>query len=109
MILLDKDLLKQGKVEEAILVHSYAEYQVKGGQRDMLDCYAHFKEKAKEYELKYIQMMDMNFSGIPVDAGELRHTASVAQAFWYILHLWFNKPLRVVKYSTFSLKEFNKL
>ena len=109
MKILDKDLLKQGKVEEAILVHSYAEYQVKGGQRDMLDCYAHFKEKAKEYELKYIQMVDMVCSGIPVDAGELRHIASVAQAFWYILHLWFNKPLRVVKYSTFSLEEFNKL
>ena len=35
MKILDKDLLKQGKVEEAILVHSYAEYQVKGGQRDI--------------------------------------------------------------------------
>lgn len=109
MKILDKDLLKQGKVEEAILVHSYAEYRVKGGQRDMLDCYAHFKEKAKEYELKYIEMMDMCFSGITVDPGELRHTLSVAQAFWYILHLWFNKPLRVVKYSTFSLKEFNNI
>lgn len=109
MKILDKNLLKQGKVKEAILVHSYEEYQAKGGQRDMLDTYAHFKEKAKEYELKYIEMMDMSFSGIPVDKDELRHIASVAQAFWYILHLWFNKPLRVVKYSTFSLKEFNNL
>lgn len=109
MKILDKALLKQGKVEEAILVHSYEEYQAKGGQRDMLDTYAHFKEKAKEYESRYIQMMDMSFSGIPVDKGELRYTASVAQTFWYILHLWFNKPLRVVKYSTFSLEEFNNL
>ena len=109
MKILDRNLLKQGKVEEAILVHSYAEYQVKGGQRDMLDCYAHFKEKAKEYELKYIEMVDMCLSGILVDSGELLHTASVAQAFWYILHIWFNKPLRVVKHSTFSLEEFNNL
>ena len=109
MKILNKDLLKQGKVKEAILVHSYAEYQVKGGQRDMLDCYAHFKEKAKEYELRYIQMMDMDLSGIRQSQEDLVHCASVAQAFWYILHLWFNKPLRVVKYSTFSLKEFNNL
>lgn len=109
MKILDKNLLKQGDVEKSILVHSYAEYKSKGGQRDMLDCYAHFKEKAKEYELKFIEMMDMDISGIPVKKSEMFYCRNIAQAFWYILHLWFNKPLRVVTYLNFNLKEFNNL
>ena len=109
MKILDKDLLKQGKIEESILVHSYAEYQVKGGQHDMLDTYAHFKEKAKEYELKYIEMMDMDLSGIPCNREDIAYCANIADAFWRILHLWFHKPLRTVSYTSFDLKEFNKL
>lgn len=109
MKILDKDLLKQGKVEEAILVHSYAEYQVKGGKRDMLDTYAHFKEKAKKYELQYIEMIDMASSGIPVSVNDIEYCKSIAQAFWTIIHLWFYKPLRIVDFNTFSLKEFNNI
>ena len=109
MKILDKGLLKQGKVEEAILVHSYEEYQAKGGQRDMLDTYAHFKEKAKEYESRYIQMMDMDLSGIPMKREDIYYCRDIAQAFWTIIHLWFHKPLRIVSYTSFDLKEFNKL
>jgi hypothetical protein len=109
MKILDKNLLKQGKVEEAILVHSYEEYRAKGGQRDMLDCYAHFKELAKKYESNFIQMMDMDLSGIPMEREDIYYCRDIAQAFWTIIHLWFHKPLRIVDFNTFSLKEFNNI
>lgn len=109
MIIINKHILEQGHIDDSIVIRSFNEYKAKGGKHDILDTYAHFKEKAKEYELKYIQMMDMKSSGIDLDEKEIRKCAHIAQAFWYILHLWFNKPLRVVKFSTFSLEEFNKL
>lgn len=109
MILLDKDLLKQGKVEEAILIRSYEEYKSKGGTRDMLDAYSRLKEEAKKYEGDFIQMMDMDLSGIPVNREQIYYCRDIAQAFWTIIHLWFHKPLRTVSYISFSLKEFNNL
>lgn len=109
MKILDKDLLKQGKVKEAILIHSYEEYRIKGGQRDMLDSYAHLKEEAKKYESDFIQMMDMDLSGIPMNRSQIYYCRDIAQAFWTIIHLWFHKPLRTVSYISFNLEEFNKL
>lgn len=109
MKILDKDLLKQGKVEEAILIHSYEEYRVKGGTKDMLDCYSGLKEKAKKYESDFIQMMDMDLSGIPMNRNQIYYCRDIAQAFWTIIHLWFHKPLRTVSYISFNLEEFNKL
>lgn len=109
MKILDKDLLKQGKVEEAILVHSYEEYRIKGGIRDLLDSYSGLKEKAKKYELKYIEMIDMASNGIPINGDDINYCKNIAQAFWTIIHLWFHKPLRIVDFNNFSLKEFNNL
>lgn len=102
-------LLDQGKIEESIIVKSFQEYKDLGGTLDMLDTYALTKERAKKYESNYIQGMDMSLSGLPVKEDVLRKTRLLAQVFWEILHLWFNKPLRIVSYSEFDLNEFNKL
>ena len=109
MKVFDLDVLKQGKVEESILVKSYQEYQDKGGKLDILDAYATTKDRAKMYEDRYIQGMDMACSGIPVEESIITKNRLLAQVFWTILHLWFNRPLRKVSYSTFDLDEFNKL
>ena len=47
--------------------------------------------------------------GIEVSDEYLRKQKLCAQANWYLLHLWFNKPLRKVSYSNFDLEEFNRL
>lgn len=114
MRLFDKNVLFENHdVEGAVLVHSFIEYKANGGIHDALDTYAHFKELAKKSELEYIEMKDMSLSGIPVDKKLMERKCHKAQMFWYLLWLWFNKdlnkPLRVVKYSTFSLEEFNNL
>jgi hypothetical protein len=109
MLVLDQKLLFEGKVEESILVHSFEEYKKLGGKRDMLDLYAFVKERAKREEGKYIDAMDMSLSGIDVSDDYLVKQRLRAQANWYLLYLWFNKPLRKVSYGTFNLEEFNKL
>ena len=109
MKLFDLNTLYEGKVMESILVKSFDEYKDKGGERDFLDTYAHFKSKAKQYESDYISMMDMSLSGIPVKDSEIIQYRLLAQVFWTLLSLWFNKPLRKVSYSTFDLKEFDNL
>lgn len=109
MKLLNLNTLYEGKVMESILVKSFDEYKNNGGVRDFLDSYAHFKSKAKQYESDYISMMDMSLSGIPVEDSKIRQHRLLAQAFWTLLSLWFNKPLRKVSYSTFDLREFDKL
>lgn len=102
-------LLNQGKVKESIIVKSFQEYKDLGGKLDILDTYALTKERAKKYEDAYISLMDMALSGIEVDEDNIRRNRLLAQVFWTILHLWFNKPLRVVSYSTFNLEEFERL
>ena len=109
MKVFDIEVLKQGKVEESILVHSFDEYKSLGGTMDILDVYAVTRDRAKMYEDRYIQGMDMSLSGIPVEEDVITKNRILAQVFWYILHLWFNKPLRKVSYATFDLEEFNKL
>jgi hypothetical protein len=109
MKLFDTNLVAQGLLFEAIFVRSFDEYKAKGGEHDMLDCYAHFKEKAKDFELCYIENMDAINSGIPFDARVARINRYKSQIFWLLITLWFNKPLRIVDYNTFSLEEFNKL
>lgn len=103
------EILEQGKVEESILIHSFDEYKSLSGKMDILDAYAMTKGRAKVYEYRYIQDMDMSLSGIPVDESVINKNRLLAQVFWTILHLWFNKPLRKVSYTTFDLEEFNKL
>lgn len=109
MKIFDIKTLLEGKVVESILVNSFIEYKNKGGERDELDTYAHFKEKAKEYESKYISLCDQKFSGISVEDKYLIKYRLYSQVFWTLLHKWFNKPLRKVFYANFDLKEFNKL
>lgn len=109
MQVLDQKILFEGKVEESILVHSFEEYKKLGGTRDMLDLYAFAKERAKREEGRYIDAMDQALSGLDVSDEYLRKQRLRAQALWYLLHLWFNKPLRTVNYRTFNLSEFNKL
>lgn len=109
MEIFDLDVLRQGKVEESILVKSFQEYQIKGGKMDVLDAYAVTRDRAKRYEDRYIQAMDMCISGIPVEEEIITKNRLIAQVYWNILHLWFNKPLRKVSYSTFDLNEFNNL
>lgn len=75
----------------------------------MLDLYAFVKERAKREEGRYIDAMDQALSGLDVSDEYLRKQRLRAQANWYLLHLWFKKPLRVVNYGTFNLSEFNKL
>lgn len=98
-----------GNIESCILIHSFEEYKELGGTRDMLDVYSIIKARAKDYESKYIDCMDMACSGIPVEDKVIRKYRLLAQTFWYILHLWFNKPLREVNYRTFDFNEFNAL
>lgn len=110
MIIFDLSILESaGNIESCILVHSFEEYKELGGTRDMLDIYALTKAKAKDYESRYIDCMDMALSGIPVQEKVIRKYRLLAQTFWYILHLWFNKPLREVSYNNFNLKEFDAL
>lgn len=109
MQVLDQKILFEGKVEESILVHSFEEYKKLGGTRDMLDLYAFVKERAKREEGRYIDAMDQALSGLDVSDEYLRKQRLRAQANWYLLHLWFKKPLRKVSYSNFNLEEFNKL
>ena len=109
MKVFDIEILKQGKVEESILVHSFDEYKSLGGTKDILDVYAVTRDRAKMYEDRYIQGMDMSLSGIPVEEGVITKNRLLAQIFWTILHLWFNRPLRKVSYASFDFEEFNKL
>ena len=109
MKIFDLELLMKGKVAECLLVSSYQEYKDLGGTRDQFDVYSINKERAKKYELNYIQGNDMALSGIPVDENLIQKNRLLAQIHWYILHKWFNKPLRVVRFRDFDLKEFNKL
>lgn len=109
MKIFDLGTLFKGKVTESILVESFDDYQKNGGTKDMFDVYSDIKSKAKKYESNYIQGMDMYLSGIPVKEGIVRKNQLLAEVFWTILHLWFNKPLRDVNYCNFSLDEFNSL
>lgn len=109
MKVFDINLVEQGKIEESILVHSFSEYKELGGKMDILDAYAVTKDRAKMCESRYIQGMDMALSGITVDESIITKNKLLAQVFWTILHLWFNRPLRKVSYATFDLEEFNKL
>ena len=109
MQVLNQKVLFEGKVEESILVHSFEEYKKLGGKRDMLDLYAFVKERAKREELNYIGAMDQALSGLEVSDDYLRKQRLRAQANWYLLHLWFNRPLREVSFSNFDLDEFNRL
>ena len=109
MQILDQKLLFEGKVEESILIHSFEDYKKQGGKRDMLDLYAFIKERAKREESRYIDAVDQSLSGIEVSDDYLRKQRLRAQALWYLLHLWFGKPLRKVNFSNFDLDEFNRL
>lgn len=109
MILIDKNAIFEGKLAESVLIKSFKEYKDKGGTRDELDAFSLLKERAKHYESLYVSYMDQSLSGIDVPEDAIYNAADLAQVYWYIIHLWFNKPLRMVHYSTFSLEEFNKL
>ena len=109
MQVLDQKVLFEGKVEESILIHSFEDYKKQGGKRDMLDLYAFVKERAKKEEGRYISAMDQALSGLEVSDDYLRKQRLIAQANWYLLHLWFKKPLREVSFSNFDLEEFNRL
>lgn len=109
MKVIDREILFQGKVPESIIVRTFEEYKQLGGSRDMLDMYAFAKERAKLEEGKYIDAMDQALSGLPVSDEFLRKQRLVAQACWYLVHLWFHKSLRSVSYRDFDLAEFNKL
>ena len=109
MKLFDIEVLFQGRVSGSILVHSFEEYKEQGGKRDMFDVYAFIKERAKQKESDYITMMDMSLSGIEVSEKCMYQKRLLAQALWYILHLWFNRELREVSFINFDLTEFNKL
>lgn len=102
-------LLNQGNVEGSIIVKSFQQYKDGGGKLDILDTYALTRDRAKKYEDRYIMLMDMACSDIEVSEDNIRRNRLLAQVFWTILHLWFNRPLRVVDYLTFDLNEFNKL
>lgn len=111
MKIFDLDILfgERENVAGSLLVDSFELYKKLGGTRDELDLYSHLKEQAKMYENNYIQAMDMDISGIPVDKKIIRRNKLLAQVHWYILHKWFGKPLRIVSFYNFSLEEFNKL
>lgn len=85
-------LLNQCKVKESIIVKSFQEYKDLGGKLDILDAYSLTKERAKKYEGNYISLMDMACSGIEVSEDNIRRNRLLAQVFWTILHMWFNKP-----------------
>ena len=107
--LLNKDLVKQGRIKESVMVHSFEEYKAQGGKRSMLDVYSKIKEMAKSDESMFITCMDMLLSGIDVNEDATRLYANRSQALWYVLHLWFKVPLRKVSFIDFDLDEFNKL
>ena len=109
MQVLDQKVLFEGKVEESILIHSFEDYKKQGGKRDMLDLYAFVKERAKREEINYISAMDQALSGIEISDNYLKKQRLRAQANWYLLHLWFGKPLRKVSFGDFDLDEFNRL
>ena len=111
MKIYDLDILfgERENVAGSLLVDSFELYKKLGGTRDELDLYSHLKEQAKRYELNYIQSMDMNLSGIQVNRKIIRMNRLLAQVHWYIIHKWFNKPLRIVDYNNFSLEEFDRL
>ena len=111
MKIYDLDILfgERENVAGSLLVDSFKLYKKLGGTRDELDLYSHLKEQAKRYELNYVQAMDMALSGINVDEKIIRRNRLLAQVHWYIIHKWFNKPLRIVNFYNFSLEEFNKL
>lgn len=109
MQIINEKTLYQGKVSESVLVHSFEEYRELGGKKDMFDVYALIKHRAKSAEGNYISYMDQTLSGIPMSDDCLKRQRLKAQAWWYLLHLWFNKPLRTVSYGTFNLDEFNDL
>lgn len=109
MKIINMEVLYQGKVAESVIVPSFEAYRRLGGQRDILDVYALTKERAKHHEDLYISAMDQSLSGIPVPEEYIRKERLIAQVYWYILHLWFNKPLRKVSFSTFDLTEFNRI
>ena len=109
MKIFDLGLLMKGEVAGSLLVSSYQEYKEKGGTRDQFDVYSLNKERAKRYESNYIQGNDMALSGIPVDEAILEKNRLLAQMHWYILHKWCGKSRRIVRFSTFDLKEFAKL
>lgn len=109
MILIDKKTFNEGRLAGSVLIKSFKEYKDKGGTRDELDTYSLLKERAKHYEGLYISYIDQSLSGIDVPEDAICSTANLAQVYWYIIHLWFNKPLRKIGYNSFSLEEFNKL
>jgi len=111
MKIYDLDILfgERENVAGSLLVDSFELYKKLGGTRDELDLYSYLKEQAKKYESNYIQAMDMDLSGIPVNRKIIRMNRLRAQVHWYIIHKWFNKPLRIVDYNNFSLEEFNRL
>ena len=111
MKIYDLDILfgERENVAGSLLVDSFELYKKLGGTRDELDLYSHLKEQAKRYESNYIQAMDMDLSGIQVNRKIIRMNRLLAQVHLYIIHKWFNKPLRIVDYNNFSLEEFNRL
>lgn len=110
MKLFNLEIIYQGGTyEDAVLVKSFDEYKSKGGERDVLDVYYHIKTRAKNHESKYIQLMDMSLSGIPVKDVDIAKQRAIAQIYWLIINMWFDKPLRKVSYSNFYLPEFEKL
>ena len=96
MQIINPDILYQGKVEDSILIHSYEEYKEKGGKLDLLDLYAKMIQRAERLEWEYLTTMDQEFSGLPVPEGTTRKQYLTASAYWYIIHIWFNKPLHKV-------------
>ena len=109
MRLFNTAILSQGKIEESILVPSFQVYKSLGGKYDMLDIYSRIKERAKEYESRFISCMDMKISGISVEDREIVMNRLIAQVYWTILSKWFDKPLRKVSFVNFDLDEFNRL
>ena len=106
---INSEILKQGKVEESIIVKSFDEYKKLGGDMDEFQAYFKTLDRAKYFESLYISGMDMSLSGIPVNEEALRIKRLYAQVFWTIRHLWFGKPLRKVSFADFDLAEFNSI
>ena len=109
MKVFDLQLAKEGFFSKAILVKSYSEYKENGGTKDIFDVYSKIKERAKSAESMYIDMMDQALSGIPINSEDIVAQRNIAQMQWFILALWFNKPLRLVDYKKFDLKKFDEL
>lgn len=107
--IINSEILKQGKVDESIIVKSFDEYKKLGGDMDEFQAYFKTLDRAKCFESAFISGMDMLLSGIPVDEEVLRIKRLYAQVFWTIRHLWFGKPLREVSFGNFDLAEFNSI